>query len=210
MANEDSAGQNEIHRPVRAITGVVLGVAAMGVLSLFAIRCELGPDVARAYPSRTLPSEPDPVLLPPPPMDEEYFPCSDCHKGAVPNRTRREFEDEHEEFDLAHGDLWCLSCHAVEDYGRLHLSDGTAVDFEESWRLCTECHGKKLADWRAGVHGKRTGHWWGPKEYRNCVECHDPHSPSWKPIAPEPVPTPPAEIGFRRRMPAKEVPSEAE
>jgi hypothetical protein len=66
------------------------------------------------------------------------------------------------------------------------------VEFEESWRLCTQCHGKKLADWRAGVHGKRTGNWRGAKEYRTCVVCHDPHSPPFQPIEPLPAPLHPA------------------
>jgi hypothetical protein len=44
------------------------------------------------------------------------------------------------------------------------------------------------------AHGKRTGHWWGPKEYRNCVECHDAHAPAWKPIEPRPPPVRPDAI----------------
>ncbi|GAG05499.1 unnamed protein product, partial [marine sediment metagenome] len=47
---------------------------------------------------------------------------------------------------------------------------------------------------RAGVHGKRTGHWRGPKEYRTCVSCHNPHSPPFEPLAPKPPPTRPEAI----------------
>jgi hypothetical protein len=179
---------------VESMTWVLLGVAALGVMGLFAIRCEHGPETSRAYASRTLPPEPTPVLLPPPPMDDEYFPCSDCHEGEPTNRVRRELEDEHDDIELTHGDLWCLSCHNGDDSDRLILSDHTPVDFEESWRLCTQCHGKKLPDWRAGVHGKRTGSWWGAKEYRTCVVCHDPHAPAFKPLVPEPPPIPPDQI----------------
>jgi hypothetical protein len=128
-------------------------------------------------------------------MSDDYFPCSDCHEDEPTDRTVRELEDEHEDLVLAHGkEFWCLHCHDVDQRDRLHLADETPVEFEESWRLCTQCHGKKLADWRAGVHGKRTGHWWGPKEFRNCVACHDPHSPLFKPLTPEPPPRRPEAI----------------
>ena len=29
-------------------------------------------------------------------------------------------------------------------------------------------------DWKAGVHGKRTGEWDGRKDYLLCVNCHNP------------------------------------
>jgi hypothetical protein len=61
-------------------------------------------------------------------------------------------------------------------------------------RLCTRCHAKKIPDWRAGVHGKRTGYWHGPKEYQTCVACHDPHSPLFKPLEPKPPPIPAEKI----------------
>jgi hypothetical protein len=178
----------------RLVTWLFLGFSVVCVLALFSIRCALGPQTAREYPSRPLPPDVQAALLPPPPMDDEYFPCSDCHEDEPTDRTVRDLEDEHEDLELAHGKLWCLECHAVEDRDLLHLADQRTVAFEESWRLCTQCHGSKLADWRAGVHGKRTGHWWGPKEYWNCVACHDPHSPAFKSLEPKPVPQPPERI----------------
>jgi hypothetical protein len=135
-----------------------------------------------------------PVLLPPPEMDDEYDPCSDCHEDESPNPFVRELEEEHDMMDFTHGDLWCLHCHDLEDRDKLHLADGARVEFEDSWRLCTQCHGKKLADWRAGVHGKRTGHWRGAKEYRTCVSCHNPHSPPFEAVEPRPPPLRPTQI----------------
>lgn len=180
--------------PYELATWLVLGAAVMGVLGLFSVRSSLGPEGARAYASRSLPPEPDPVLRPAPPVDEEYFPCTDCHEDEPTDRTVRQLEDEHEDLELAHGDLWCLHCHDADRRDRLHLADGQRVDFEASWKLCTQCHGKKLADWRAGVHGKRLGHWWGPKQYWTCVECHRPHTPRFEPIEPKPPPRRPAQI----------------
>jgi hypothetical protein len=140
-------------------------------------------------------------LLPPPPIDDEYFPCEDCHEDEPADREVREL-DEHDEVELEHGDLWCLDCHQEDQRDLLHLSDASPVEMSESWRLCTRCHAKKIPDWRAGVHGKRTGYWWGPKETRTCVACHDPHSPLFKSLEPKPPPIPATEIGaeFRVRL----------
>ena len=209
MAGEEPDAGGSSEATVRLATWLVLGGALMLVLALFSVRSALGPDVPREYASRTLPPEPEPVLLTSE-MDDEYYPCSDCHEGEPVNFVVRELEEEHDELGLAHGDLWCFACHDPEDQDNLHLSDDTAVAFEDSWMLCTQCHGKKLADWRAGVHGKRTGHWWGPKDYRTCVTCHDPHAPAFKPLEPKPAPIPPTEIVWTETPTTEEVADDAE
>jgi hypothetical protein len=180
--------------PHQLATWLVLGGALVLVLGMTAIRTDYDPDSSRDYPSRPLLRDAAPVLLPAPPPNDEYLPCDDCHGEEPTNRTRREFEDEHDEMEFAHGDLWCLDCHEADAQESLHLADGRLLPFEESWKLCTQCHGKKLPDWRAGVHGKRTGHWLGEKEYRTCVECHNPHSPPFASLEPEPAPLPPRPV----------------
>jgi hypothetical protein len=124
-------------------------------------------------------------------------PTRTTSRAATVTRTspRIALEDEHDELELAHGDLWCLHCHEANDRDQLHLADGVAVGFDESWRLCTQCHGAKLDDWRAGVHGKRVGHWWGPKQYATCVSCHRPHEPRFAPIEARPPPLRPGPRG---------------
>ena len=57
---------------------------------------------------------------------------------------------------------------------------------------------EKLRDWRAGVHGKRTGSWNGQKQYLLCVNCHNPHSPHFQPLKPMPPPVPPSAIQARK------------
>lgn len=171
----------------------LLFLALAGFLLVFSGQCGLARNVSRAYPSRPLGPEPEPTLLPPPPIDDEYMPCADCHEGEPSRRTVREL-DEHDDWELSHGNLWCLDCHQAQDYQRLHLTTSVQVELTESWRLCVRCHGEKRADWRAGVHGKRTGYWRGPKEYRTCVACHRPHSPAFKPLEPKPRPPRAAEI----------------
>jgi hypothetical protein len=179
-------------------TWLLLGVGFVFVVGLISLRTDYRPDTSRDYPSRPQVPDATPVLLPAPEPDEEYYPCNDCHQDEPTDRTRRELEEEHDDLELAHGELWCLDCHSADDRDWLHLASDTPVAFEESWRLCTQCHGKKLADWRAGVHGKRTGHWRGPKEYRTCVVCHDPHTPPFQAIEPEPIPVRPESINLTR------------
>jgi hypothetical protein len=129
-------------------------------------------------------------FVPPPPFSEGIFPCSDCHSDMEVNPERRELEDEHVEiseiFNHASEQRWCLDCHNPDDRDKLRLANGDLVSFEESYNLCGQCHGTIFRDWKAGIHGKRTGEWNGKKQYRLCVHCHNPHSPKFKPIKPLP------------------------
>ena len=193
MAQEPQEQGEYRAAPYQLATWLILGIAIVLLLGLSAVRLPHQPNSSRDYPSRAMPPHAKPVLLPPE-MNDEYWPCSDCHEDEPINLNRRELEDDHEDHKIAHGDLWCLSCHDADNRDRLHLADGTLVEFGDSWQLCTQCHAKKLPDWRAGVHGKRTGHWRGTAEYRTCVFCHNPHSPPFSPLAPKPPPRRPEQI----------------
>lgn len=132
--------------------------------------------------------------VPPPPFSEGIYPCSNCHAGMPVNRQRRELTAMHTDINLKHDaeHRWCLDCHDAANRDTLHLASGEPVPFEESYRLCGQCHGEKLRDWRAGVHGRRVGQWNGAKQYLLCAHCHNPHEPRFKAIAPKPAPKPPA------------------
>ncbi|MBI5365599.1 MAG: hypothetical protein HZA54_01070 [Planctomycetes bacterium] len=134
--------------------------------------------------------------VPPPPFSKGIYPCSECHGDLEPDDTRRKLEDEHQEIKLEHGgeERWCLDCHDFKNRDKLRLANGTLIPFEESYRLCGQCHGDKYRDWRAGVHGKRTGYWNGAKRYLLCAHCHSPHSPKFKPLHPLPPPIKPQYI----------------
>jgi hypothetical protein len=127
-----------------------------------------------------------------PPFTEGIFPCSDCHSEIVPNPQRRELVDFHDDisaiFDHDSENRWCLDCHDMNTRDSLKLASGKLLDFKESYKLCGQCHGVKLRDWKVGVHGKRIGEWNGKKEYLLCVHCHNPHSPRFKSLTPEPPP----------------------
>lgn len=134
------------------------------------------------------------VEVPPPPFSDGIFPCTTCHAGMTPNRTRRTLEGMHTDIDLKHDEKhrWCLDCHDATNRDFLHLANGERVPFSESYNLCGQCHGEKLRDWRAGVHGRRTGNWNGAKSYLLCAHCHNPHQPRFRALQPRPAPTPPS------------------
>ena len=130
------------------------------------------------------------ISVPPPPFSEDIFPCSECHADLEPNPERRILEEMHEDIILKHDEenRWCLDCHDLKNRDKLHLASVKLIDFKESYKLCGQCHGPKLRDWKNGVHGKRTGKWNGKKIYLLCAHCHNPHSPEFKKMKPEPPP----------------------
>jgi hypothetical protein len=133
-------------------------------------------------------------LVPPPPFsNEDIFPCSGCHADMEPNLERRELTDFHDDIRLDHGprDRWCFDCHNPDDRDRLRLINGTLIGFDESYRLCGQCHGTIFRDWRQGIHGRRRGYWNGAKSYLLCAHCHNPHAPHFAPIKPLPPPVEP-------------------
>lgn len=137
--------------------------------------------------------------VPPPPFSEGIFPCSNCHGDMKVNKKRRELEF-HENIKLKHAEAqrWCLDCHDADNRDKLRLANGDLIPFEESYYLCGQCHGTIFRDWKAGVHGRRTGMWNGQKQYLLCVHCHNPHEPRFKPIRPMPPPIRPERIRFEK------------
>ena len=124
---------------------------------------------------------------------EDYFPCTDCHGEMEVNSERRQLEEMHDDIQLDHGpeDRWCFDCHNPEDRDSLRLANGTLIDFDESYRLCGQCHGTIFRDWREGIHGRREGYWNGAKSYQLCAHCHNPHAPKFQAIEPLPPPVRP-------------------
>jgi hypothetical protein len=123
---------------------------------------------------------PSPFETPSPPFELGLFPCTGCHTEPG-DPTRRDLSFHDEVMPLEHGaSRWCLDCHDQKNRDVLHLTNGDPVPFGESYRLCGQCHGDKLRDWKVGVHGKRIGQWDGKKTYFLCVQCHNPHSPGFK------------------------------
>ena len=136
-------------------------------------------------------------FVPPPTFSEGIFPCSECHADMEADATRRELDMMHEDIifkNHAEDQRWCLDCHDPDNRDMLRLASGELVLFEKSYLLCGQCHGTIYRDWKAGVHGKRTGSWDGKKQYRLCVHCHNPHQPKFRPLKPLPPPVRPDEL----------------
>jgi hypothetical protein len=150
---------------------------------------ELLPEVREAGAS----NQPETFRVRMPLAYEDYFPCSDCHADMEVNRERRELEEMHDDIRLDHGpkERWCFDCHNPDDRDTLRLANGTTISFEESYRLCGQCHGTIYRDWREGIHGRREGYWNGAKSYQLCAHCHNPHAPRFAPIKPLPPPVRP-------------------
>jgi uncharacterized CHY-type Zn-finger protein len=132
---------------------------------------------------------------PPKVLSSDLYPCSECHADLPVNTEKRELEAHTAMVITGHGEplKWCMDCHNSENRDTLRLIGGEEVEFRELHVLCGQCHGRLYAHWRAGIHGKRTGFWDGEKKYTLCTDCHDPHDPGFKPLAPEPVPKKPQE-----------------
>ena len=168
----------------------ILGALMLGS---FAIGCEPTHDQER-WPdmaSLAAPQIEEKIEVPPPPFSKGAFPCTECHEPEIEvNTQRRELVSAHKEIVLHHDEehRWCLDCHSATNRDKLHLASGELVDFTESYRLCGQCHGDKYRDWRAGVHGRRSGDWNGHKTYLLCVHCHSSHAPAFQPLTPEPPP----------------------
>jgi hypothetical protein len=137
---------------------------------------------------------PGKFVVTPPPFSAGIFPCSQCHQGMPANKKPRKLS-YHENIVLKHmPDGWCFDCHNPDNRDKLRLANGKLIKFEESYILCGQCHGIILREWKAGLHGKRTGMWNGDKTYYLCVSCHWPHEPRFKQIKPLPPPVRPADI----------------
>lgn len=129
--------------------------------------------------------------------------CAFCHNGKMvpfPKDKSPRLLTMHQDvvensLQLMHGRqaMWCLDCHNSTDRNTLVDRKGTAFSFNQPQKLCGSCHGEAYIDWRAGIHGKRTGTWatGGKKRWWVCTECHNPHTVQvnrFNPIKPEPAP----------------------
>jgi len=116
--------------------------------------------------------------------------CSICHATRPANEANRrpaDLDEFHQNLAFAHGKVSCLSCHNPKDYDTLRLADGRSVEYAEVMTLCGQCHGPQTRDYEHGAHGGMNGYWdlsRGPRTRNNCVDCHDPHAPSFPAMMP--------------------------
>ncbi len=116
--------------------------------------------------------------------------CMECHKLLQPRWQYGRPLNEHKDIHLEHGNnRFCLNCHHPTNRNAFVDYDGSEIAQADVVQLCAKCHGTIYRDYQAGVHGRQNGFWdaaRGEKTKLRCIQCHDPHSPRFKPMAPVP------------------------
>lgn len=131
------------------------------------------------------------------------FDCYACHEKGKPPVLRFDAHQnlivpkEHADIVMGHGEHGrnnnCFNCHNETNLELLQTRDGRALKFQDSPQLCGSCHGPTYEDWEAGAHGRISGYWnrkLGPITRQQCVNCHNPHSPTFQGRKPAPGPHP--------------------
>ena len=112
------------------------------------------------------------------------FSCTECHTKSLDKlKNNKKAKKAHWDIKLAHADkktMNCATCHSGNDMDNLKSLTNKKIDFNRSYNLCSQCHSKEFDDWKGGAHGKRVGGWAPPRVIKNCVDCHNPHKPSFE------------------------------
>ncbi len=111
--------------------------------------------------------------------------CSTCHAIRQPNYANvsaTTLDEFHQGMTFSHGTIACYACHNPDDADALRLADGTRIAYENVMTLCSQCHGPQATAFSHGAHGGMNGFWdlsRGSQTKNNCIDCHDPHAPSY-------------------------------
>jgi len=122
------------------------------------------------------------------------YKCSECHEDFTSLRRQQDLPGEHAAIYDAfnHGiNNSCLNCHNQSDRDAYINHDGSSIPATAPALLCAKCHGPIYNDWTEGIHGRQNGHWdtdKGPRTKLLCVQCHDPHNPTFQAMTPDPPP----------------------
>ena len=135
--------------------------------------------------------------------DLSDFDCYGCHEKGHPPPLHYDANQkliippEHADVVMGHGTHGrnnnCFNCHNENNLTTLQPRDGRELKLEESTQLCGSCHGPTYRDWDSGAHGRINGYWntkLGPAVKKDCVNCHNPHSPRFPGRKPLPGPHP--------------------
>jgi len=109
------------------------------------------------------------------------YACSECHSKPVDQLHKSGLgKKAHWDITINHADtktMSCLSCHNSQDMNNLKSITGDPIDFNKSYKLCSQCHNSQVKDWVGGAHGKNISGWKSTRVSKLCVECHNPHQP---------------------------------
>ena len=111
------------------------------------------------------------------------FPCSECHNVPASQLKAEGEQKAHWELKLNHANadvMDCMTCHTDNNMDELHSGTGKVIDYNDSYKLCGQCHSPQYKDWKGGAHGKRVESWAPPRVSNTCTSCHNPHSPAFE------------------------------
>ena len=111
------------------------------------------------------------------------YDCNECHSKPISElKGKGHGQKAHWDLTLVHANektMNCATCHDESNMNELKSLTGTKIDFNNSYNTCTQCHSKQFNDWKGGAHGKRIKSWASPRASLTCVNCHNPHNPSF-------------------------------
>ena len=112
----------------------------------------------------------------------KLYACIECHTKPLKQMQSKDLKKAHWNIKIKHADvntMNCITCHDGNNMDDLHSLTGAKIDFNKSYKLCSQCHTKQFKDWKGGAHGKRIGGWAPPRASLTCVNCHNPHNPAF-------------------------------
>ncbi|MCH9659448.1 MAG: cytochrome c family protein [Bacteroidetes bacterium] len=111
------------------------------------------------------------------------YACIECHSKPLAQMSDLAGKKAHWDVKLNHANsetMNCVTCHNGNNMNHLKTLTGLEVDFNISYKLCAQCHSNQFEDWKGGAHGKKVAGWPPPRASMTCVNCHNPHSPSFE------------------------------
>jgi len=113
------------------------------------------------------------------------FPCNNCHNQDLDKMVSTDpfGKNAHWDIKLNHATteaLTCITCHSSNNVEQLRLNSEKQISYNKSQKVCAQCHSTQTKDWLGGAHGKTIGAWAPPRVSNTCVNCHNPHSPSFE------------------------------
>ena len=113
----------------------------------------------------------------------KLYKCTECHTSSLNKLKSKTGKKAHWDIALKHADtntMNCVTCHNSENLDELKSLTGAKIDFNRSFKLCSQCHTRQFEDWKGGAHGKKIGGWAPPRASMTCVNCHNPHKPHFE------------------------------
>lgn len=125
------------------------------------------------------------------------FDCTYCHANGTATNVMMPHKNDLEYHDKLNPSVSrCFGCHDFNQRDKLKLFSGELITFDQSPKLCYQCHQKRYDTWSLGDHGKKD---------LSCSDfaCHDPHNPrlykvslgEGYPLPPPPHPPSPPRLG---------------